>query len=87
MSTIHAAASQSSQGELIAQLAALRAENEALKAAGNGKLTIKTNGKTVSVYGLGRFPVSLYAQGWERLLSVAPQIVACIKANPDLPRK
>jgi hypothetical protein len=87
MSQVHAVSQSSSQGDLIAQLAALRAENEALKAAGNGKLTVKSNGKTVSVYGLGRFPVSLYAQGWERLLAAAPQITACIKANPDLPRK
>jgi len=40
------------------------------KANGNGvKITYKVSEKTgaLSVYGLGRFPVTLYAEQWERL--------------------
>lgn len=36
------------------------------------------------MYGLGRFPVTLYRGQWERLLSVAPDIQAFITANPSL---
>lgn len=35
----------------------------------------------ISLYGLGRFPVTLYANGWERLLAEASAITAFIKAN------
>lgn len=42
-----------------------------------------------SLYGLGRFPVTLYAAGWERLLADATRdmILNEIKAHPDAPRK
>ena len=35
----------------------------------------------VSVYGLGRFPVTLYLSQWERLLGMANEIKAFIEAN------
>lgn len=35
----------------------------------------------ISLYGLGRFPVTLYASGWERLLNEAETIIAFIAAN------
>ena len=41
---------------------------------------IGSNG-AVSIYGLGRFPVTLYAGSWERLLDAADEIRAFIKAN------
>ena len=44
-----------------------------------GKMT-GSNG-AVSIYGLGRFPVTLYAGSWERLLDAADEIKAFIKAN------
>ncbi len=42
---------------------------EALKGSkANGQLTLKVSSKgAVSVYGMGRFPVTLYAEQWERL--------------------
>ena len=45
---------------------------------------MKGSSGAISVYGLGRFPVTLYASGWERLLSEADTIHAFIKANEAL---
>lgn len=48
------------------------------------KLTMKVSDKgALSVYGLGRFPVTLYRGQWERLLSEADTISAFIAANAD----
>jgi hypothetical protein len=64
------------------ELARLRAENEALKArAGRGgQLRVSEKGG-VSVYGLGRFPVTLYKEQWVRLLDMADEIRAFIREN------
>lgn len=65
-----------------AEIALLRAENERLKSkpkASNGFKVSEKGG--VSLYGLGRFPVTLYASQWERLLGLAPQIQEFIQAN------
>lgn len=63
-----------------AELALLRAENARLK---SGKaLTFKVSDKGgVSVYGLGRFPVTLYAQQWHKLLAMKDGIEAFIVEN------
>ena len=62
-----------------AELARLRAENEALKARASTPLTFKVSAKgAVSVYGLGRFPVTLYKEQWERLLGMADDLRAFI---------
>jgi hypothetical protein len=76
--------------QMLAMISKLQAENAALKAQPARKLTFKvtaqkadgtgTNG-AVSVYGLGRFPVTLYAQGWEQLIKAVPDLQAFIKAN------
>lgn len=67
---------------LQAQIEALRAENAKLKAAKNGKLSLKVSDKgAVSVYGMGRFPVTLYRGQWERLIANVDQIKAFIEAN------
>ena len=68
------------------ELAALREENARLKAANdakrNQKLSLKVSEKGgVSLYGLGRFPVTLYASQWERLLATAPQLQEFIQMN------
>jgi hypothetical protein len=67
---------------LAQQLAALKAENEALRAANAAKvktITMKVSEKGgVSVYGLGRFPVTLYRDQWERLAEQVPAIQAFI---------
>jgi hypothetical protein len=67
-----------------AELERLRAENEALKKPGRGKLSMKVSEKgALSVYGMGRFPVTLYKEQWLRLLTVADDIKAFIAANNE----
>ena len=65
-----------------AELDRLKAENEALR-KGNAKGTsLKVSDKGgVSVYGLGRFPVTLYKEQWTKLLDLAEDIRAFIKEN------
>jgi hypothetical protein len=72
------------QSDLKAELERLRAENEKLKAASKraGSLKISEKGG-VSVYGLGRFPVTLYPEQWDRLLGMADQIREFIEENKD----
>jgi hypothetical protein len=68
--------------DLKAELERLRAENEALKAKTTRATTIKVSEKGgVSVYGLGRFPVTLYKEQWLKLLGMADEIKAFIAAN------
>jgi hypothetical protein len=72
------------------ELERLRKENEALKAqAGKPRdISMKVSEKgAVSIYGLGRFPVTLYKEQWERLLDRADEIRAFIKANDDKLKK
>ena len=72
------------QAEMLAQIEALKAENAKLKAAKQGKLTMKVSDKgALSVYGMGRFPVTLYREQWERLAKAMPEIEAFIAANAD----
>jgi len=53
----------------------LRRENEALKARAERPTTIRVSEKgAVSVYGLGRFPVTLYKEQWLKLLAMAEAI-------------
>lgn len=73
-----------SDTSLQAQLEALKAENAALKlkASTPKVLTIKVSEKGgVSVYGLGRFPMTLYKTQMERLIAHVPQITAFIAEN------
>jgi len=72
----------SSMADLQAQLDALKAENAKLKEARHKSLSFKVSEKgALSVYGLGRFPVTLYRGQWERLIEAIPQIKAFIEAN------
>ena len=65
-----------------AELERLRAENEALRARGARGVSLKVSEKGgVSVYGLGRFPVTLYKEQWTKLLDMAEEIRAFIKAH------
>ena len=64
-----------------AELERLRAENERLR-KGGGRSTLKVSDKGgVSVYGLGRFPVTLYKEQWAKLLDMADEIRDFIKEN------
>jgi len=68
--------------DLQSELERLRAENERLKKAGRGKLAMKVSEKgALSVYGMGRFPVTLYKEQWLRLIAMADEIKAFIEAN------
>lgn len=73
--------------DLAAQNAALLAELAALKAAGTAtapNVSFKrsaTKPSVVSAYGLGRFPVSLHAGQWLRLLDKADTIRKFIADN------
>lgn len=67
-----------------AELEALRAEVARLKAsqAAGGRISYKVSEKgAVSVYGLGRWPVTLYASQWDRLLGDADSIRSFIADN------
>ena len=65
-----------------AELERLRAENAALKGRAAKGTTLKVSEKGgVSVYGLGRFPVTLYQEQWTKLLDLADDIRAFIREN------
>lgn len=75
--------SENDQG-LREELERLKAENEALKKRDEKGLSLKVSQKgAVSVYGLGRFPVTLYKEQWGRLLEMADDIRAFIAENED----
>ena len=68
--------------EMQAEIERLRAENEALKKPARGQMFMKVSEKgALSVYGLGRFPVTLYREQWEKLLAMADQIRQFIQDN------
>jgi hypothetical protein len=67
---------------LKAELERLRAENAALKSRSTRGVSMRVSEKGgVSVYGLGRFPVTLYKEQWAKLLDLADEIRAFIKAH------
>jgi hypothetical protein len=64
------------------ELERLRAENERLKRTASRGVSLKVSEKGgVSVYGLGRFPVTLYQEQWVKLLDMAEEIRAFIRDN------
>jgi hypothetical protein len=68
--------------DLQKELEKLRAENAALKRTSSRGLSLKVSEKgALSVYGLGRFPVTLYKEQWEKLLAMADDIRTFISAN------
>ena len=78
-----------SDEDLKAELERLKAENEQLKtrASRGGGIKVSEKGG-VSVYGLGRFPVTLYKEQWIKLLGMADEIKTFIKDNePKLKAK
>lgn len=71
--------------EMAAMIAALKAENDKLTKAKTLSGGIKVSEKgAVSVYGLGRFPVTLYKEQWAKLATMIPNIQAFIVANDKL---
>ena len=68
--------------ELQLELERLRAENERLKKGASKGMSLKVSEKGgVSVYGLGRFPVTLYKEQWKKLLDMSDEIRSFIEAN------
>jgi hypothetical protein len=71
-----------SEDDMKAELERLRNENAALKKGASTGIRIKVSEKgAVSIYGMGRFPVTLYKEQWLRLLDISSEIRAFIAAN------
>ena len=71
------------EDDMKAELERLRAENATLKQKSTGRaVSMKVSEKGgVSVYGLGRFPVTLYKEQWIKLLAMADDIRGFITEN------
>ena len=68
--------------DIEAEVARLREENERLKNQRTRGLTMKVSEKgALSIYGMGRFPVTLYKEQWTKLLDMAEDIRAFLKEN------
>ncbi|MBN1571021.1 MAG: hypothetical protein JXA73_24505 [Acidobacteria bacterium] len=68
--------------DLKSEIERLKAENEALKRSSSKGLSLRVSEKgALSVYGLGRFPVTLYKEQWLRLLDMTEDIRLFIKQN------
>jgi len=73
--------------DMKAEIARLKAENEALKnkRPPRGTLSMKVSEKgALSVYGMGRFPVTLYKEQWLKLLDISDEIKKFIQENDHL---
>ena len=71
-----------SNDDATAELERLRAENARLKKTASRGISMKVSEKGgVSVYGLGRFPVTLYKEQWTKLLDLADDIRSFIRDN------
>ena len=74
--------------DLQAEVARLRAENEALKSRPERDLRLKVSEKGgVSLYGIRRFPVTFYADEWDTILGKANDIRAFIGENEGALKK
>ena len=65
--------------ELKARLAELEKQSTGRR-SGNLEFRVGEKGG-VSVYGLGRFPVTLYYEQWTRLLEATPQLRTFLEEN------
>ncbi len=71
-----------SDDDLKAELERLRNENAALKKGAASGISMKVSDKgALSVYGMGRFPVTLYKEQWLKLLDLSEEIRAFVAAN------
>ena len=70
------------EDDLKAELERLRAENDRLKSQRDQRVSLKVSEKGgVSLYGLGRFPITLYKEQWTKVLDMADEIRRFIKDN------
>lgn len=68
--------------DMKAEIERLKAENEALKnkKTSSGTLSMKVSEKgALSIYGMGRFPITLYKEQWLKLLTITEDIKKFIK--------
>jgi len=74
-----------SDQEMKAELERLRSENSALKKGAATGITMKVSEKGgLSVYGMGRFPITLYKEQWLKLMDMSDAMRAFIAANDSL---
>jgi hypothetical protein len=73
-----------SDAEMKEELERLRAENEELKKRSEREITLKVSQKGgVSLYGLGRFPVTLYKEQWMKIIDMVDDIKSFIDENEN----
>jgi hypothetical protein len=71
-----------SDEDMKAELERLRLENAALKKGAATGISMKVSEKgALSVYGMGRFPVTLYKEQWLKLLDMSAEIRAFVVAH------
>ena len=89
MLSLEVGSNMQTEEELKAEIERLRSENENLKKPQQrGQLSLKVSEKgALSVYGLGRFPVTLYREQWEKLLGLTDQIREFIQQNDQILKK
>jgi hypothetical protein len=81
----HGQGGHMSEEDLRAELERLRAENDQLKNKSVRGLSLKVSEKGgLSLYGVGRFPVTLYKEQWRKILAMAPEIEDFIVKNDSL---
>ena len=74
-----------SEDDLKAELESLRAENDQLKNKNARGLSLKVSEKgALSLYGVGRFPVTLYKEQWSKVLGMKDEIEKFLHDNAHL---
>jgi hypothetical protein len=77
-----------SDEDMKAELERLRAENDQLKNKAVRGLSLKVSEKgALSLYGIGRFPVTLYKEQWAKILGMATEIEKFLHDNDHLLKK
>ncbi|MGA8598636.1 MAG: hypothetical protein WB676_28290 [Bryobacteraceae bacterium] len=69
-----------SKEELLARIAELERQAGQKKSPGSVSFKVSDKG-AVSVYGMGRFPVTLYYEQWLKLLAAAEELRAFLEDN------
>ncbi len=71
--------------QMLAEIERLRNSNAELAKKKERQVTLKVSEKgAVSLYGLGRFPITLYKEQWNAVLNLAEDIKSFIQENENL---